>query len=258
MDAVYVPFRVDACHLAEALNGLWACGVCGLNVTVPYKESVLPLVEADRDAKVIGAVNTLLHTDAGWRASNTDWRGFAAVLQALAPDTRRAVLFGAGGTARAVAHALYVSGVREVLICNRGRERAEALQRHVQDHYAGVEVQLVAWDQESVTTAAGASPVLINTTSIGLKGELFPFELGGAGVAIDAVYRPDGKTAFCEAAHSCGRRSVDGLPMLIAQGAVSFALWHGVDEPDRLAALRRVEKVLGREEIALPGWEKTQ
>lgn len=260
IDAVYVPFRVEEDLVETALKGLWASGVRGLNVTVPHKETVLPLVEVDRDAGIIGAVNTLLRTDAGWRASNTDWRGFSATLQAVAPEVRsgETVLFGAGGTAKAIVHALHDAGVQKIMICNRSRERAVLLKQHIEDHYTGMDVQLVDWEQESVSAATKAASTLINTTSIGLKGEAFPFELDGDGVAIDAVYRPDGKTAFCEAAHSCGRYSVDGLPMLIAQGAASFALWHGVGEPDRLTALRKVEKLLGRKEISLPGWEKAQ
>lgn len=245
--------------MPSALQGLWAAGVQGLNVTVPHKETVLPLVKMDEDARVIGAVNTLLRTETGWLASNTDWRGFAAVLQGMAADIgSSAMIFGAGGTAKAVIHALKASGVQKVYICNRSEDRVKILVEHVKENYPGLAAERVEWEQARVDGVAALCPVVINTTAIGLKGEAFPFVLSGGGIAIDAVYRPDGLTAFCDVAHSCGRHCVDGLPMLIAQGAASFELWHNVKVPDRLETLRRVERLHGRKEIALPGWERKQ
>jgi len=259
VDAVYVPFLVQQSDIDSAMPGLWALNVQGFNVTVPHKESVLPHVEPDDSASVIGAVNTVIRGEAGWKATNTDWIGFSASLEALEADMQsaRVLLFGAGGTAKAVVYALSKMNISTLCICNRSQERAETLAAHTRENYSQISCKLIGWDDANVEAVSVESSVVINTTPIGLKnGDIFPFSLPGDGFAVDAAYCPDGNTAFCEAARKSGRESVDGLPMLIAQGAASFAQWHGVDMPDRLAAIRWMEKQIGRSPMSLPGWEK--
>ncbi|HXH64308.1 MAG TPA: shikimate dehydrogenase, partial [Mariprofundaceae bacterium] len=222
IDGVYVPFAVAPGRVHEALDGLMAIGVEGFNVTVPHKESVCEWVRRDADAGVIGAVNTVRRgRDGVWDATNTDWRGFAGALQGLGAEVKggEILLFGAGGTARAVLHALAALGARIVHVCNRGQERLAELLAHARRHYPDTQFHAVAWDQGAVETAARTSRVAVNTTSIGM-GEAsgaFPFGIGGDGIAVDTVYAPGGLTAFCAAATRAGRRAVDGLPMLVAQ-----------------------------------------
>lgn len=259
-DAAYLPFRVDPVDIESAMNGLWALNVRGFNVTVPHKESVIPYVQMDACAEAIGAVNTVTRGDSGWLATNTDWIGFARALEAVGAEVvgSTALVFGAGGTARAVAYALAQGGISHLYLCNRSRERAERLASHIREHYSHFQCGLVEWGDKDVEAASLKANIVINTTSIGLKGEQeFPFVLAGEGVAVDAVYRPDGKTAFCNAANVSGRRSVDGLPMLIAQGAASFEKWFGGGMPDLLDAVRWIESELSRIAADLPGWEKT-
>ena len=112
IDGVYVPFPVEPARLEAALDGLAAVGVVGFNVTVPHKEAVYALLGGDADAEAIGAVNTVRRDDAGWAATNTDWLGFAGVLEGLGVDAGKgaALVFGAGGTARAAVHALAKAG----------------------------------------------------------------------------------------------------------------------------------------------------
>jgi len=259
VDGVYVPFAVTPGKVREALAGLMAIGVEGFNVTVPHKESVCEWVRRDADAEAIGAVNTVRRgSDGAWEATNTDWRGFAGVLQALGADVRgsEVLLFGAGGTARAVLHALAQLGTSVVHVCNRGQQRLTEFLAHARRRYPATHLQPVAWDQDAVAAAASASHVAINTTSIGMDAQAgpFPFTLAGDGVAIDTVYAPHGLTAFCTAAAQAGRQAVDGLPMLVAQGAESFAFWHPGKHPDRLATLRWLERRLGREAAPVTGW----
>lgn len=240
------------------MDGLWALGVQGFNVTIPHKERVFQMVKADADARLIGAVNTVCRGAEGWLGTNTDWSGFAAVIDGLEVDIRgeKVLLFGAGGTSRAVLHALAQLRPAQVYICNRNADRLAALIASAQSSYPDLNCVPLPWRQDTVSLACADSCLLINTTSIGLQpGQNFPFNLSGQGVAIDAVYRPDGGTAFVEAANKTGRLGVDGLPMLIAQGAVAFAWWHGCKRPDNNAALRTMQQHLGRKLFVLPGWE---
>ena len=253
IDGVYVPFPVEPARIALALDGLSAIGVAGFNVTVPHKEAVYAHLGGDADAEAIGAVNTVRRADGGWDATNTDWRGFAGVLEGLGIDAGAggALVFGAGGTARAAIHALALAATPLIHLCNRSPDRLEPLLTHARSRYPGTRFAAVAWEQPAVTAAAAASPVAINTTSIGL-GEApgpFPFQLTGEGVAIDAVYARDAATPFATAAG--GRLTVDGLPMLVAQGAESFAFWFPGHAPDRLSALRWLERRLGRTEAPI-------
>lgn len=256
INGVYLPFAVAPDLLEAGLQGLWALGVEGFNVTVPHKEQVFRMVDVEVDAGLIGAVNTVRRSDNGWLATNTDWRGFAAVVEGLGHPVAgaTALLFGAGGTARAVVHALASLGISRLLICNRNPERQAGLVAFAQENYPDMICEALPWQQADVSRGCSEAQLLVNCTSIGLEeGVPFPFELGGDGIAVDAVYRPDGITAFTTAA-GISREVVDGLPMLIAQGAASFAWWHDCALPDCRQALSDIESSLGRQPMALPGW----
>ncbi len=260
LNACYIPFPVAPENLETALHGLRNSGVRGLNVTIPHKTEVCQLVAADTAARTIGAVNTLKPTDTGWQACNTDYLGIQAVLQGLQATTERAMIFGAGGTSRAAIHALAVMGCQHLVLTNRTRARAEQLQQHVQTCYPAITCEVIDWQADAVAACVAHIELCINCSSIGLHAEdHFPFAINGHGVAMDAVYRSDGHTAFCQQA--ANRQCCDGLPMLIAQGVASFAWWHETETaPDPLPTLRWVEKQLGRVPASLPGWpdmEKT-
>jgi len=258
LDVVYVPYHVEETGLKKAIDGLAALGVQGINVTVPYKEAVLPYVQADDDVQCIGAANTLKLVDGNWQASNTDWQGVAAVFAGtgLALKGEHILLFGAGGTARAVLHAAYKQGVSSVAICNRSPERVERLIEHAKHHYPSMDCYAIAWQQDAVTAMCHKSPMVMNTTSIGLSSsDIFPFQISGKGWLMDAVYKPTGQTAFIGAANSSQRHVTDGLPMLIAQGARSFTNWHPEQTPDILDTLTWMETKLKRDATVLLGWE---
>ncbi len=256
-DAAYLPFAVESGLLKQAMDGLWAIGVEGFNVTVPHKESVFKIVEPDADAQMIGAVNTVRRGENGWQGTNTDWCGILTAIEGLAIDLpgKDVLLFGAGGTARAILHALSQTGLNKLYICNRNSVRLEEFLTFARQSYPGLSCEAIAWQQQHVTRVAGSSALLINATSIGLQDkQLFPFILSGKGMAIDAVYRMDGRTAFCRAALSAGRQTIDGLSMLIAQGAASFAWWHGCERPDHCLTLQWMECQLGRTSESLSDW----
>ncbi len=260
LNAVYVPFHVKSGEAVSALDGLLTLGVEGFNITVPHKQDVFDIVRADTDAACIGAVNTVKHSGDGWLATNTDWQGVHDVLVGLGMDMEKTevLMFGAGGTARAIAHALAHAKAARLRICNRSEERLQELIGHVREKYPDMSVETVAWEQREVDDASSRSALLINTTSIGLDVEsgAFPFDLSGEGMAMDAVYAADGATAFVAAAGKAGRPAMDGLAMLVAQGAASFCFWHE-KQPEKLSTLRWLEAKLGHPAAMLPAWDVT-
>lgn len=227
LDWTYVAFPVDPARVAEAVRGLAAAGVAGLNVTIPHKQAVLEECSAVSDAvAAIGAANTLVPDGAGgWRADNTDAPGFLRALDEAAPlalDGRTALVIGAGGAARAVVFALRQRGAR-VLVANRTPTRAAALG------------DPVGFSRDALEDAAGQSALVVNCTSLGLHGDGIPDELplaaiGPGQVVVDVVYRPGG-TAWLAAAAGSGARCVDGLGMLLHQGAAAFVQWTGQEPP---------------------------
>ncbi|MDX8407316.1 MAG: shikimate dehydrogenase, partial [Mariprofundaceae bacterium] len=171
LDAAYLPFGVKPEFLQQAMDGLWALGVEGFNVTVPHKEAVFNRVDCDDDARLIGAVNTVRRAGDGWQATNTDWLGFQAVIDGLDVQLqkRKALLFGAGGTARAILHALSFKGLDTLYVCNRNPERLQSLISFDERNYPSFHCQAVAWQQDNVTQACADAALLINATSIGLN-----------------------------------------------------------------------------------------
>lgn len=227
LDWRYVAFPVDPARVGDALRGLAAAGVAGLNVTIPHKRAVLDGCSAVSPAvEAIGAANTLVPDGAGgWTADNTDAPGFMRALDEAAPlalDGRTALLVGAGGAARAVAFALRARGAR-VRVANRTAATAAALG------------DPVGFTPAALAEACRDAALVVNCTSLGLHGDDVPPELpldalGPGHVVADVVYRPGG-TPWLHAVAARGARTVDGLGMLLHQGAAAFALWTGVEPP---------------------------
>jgi len=227
LDWAYVAFPVEPARVSGAVRGLAAAGVAGLNVTIPHKQAVLEDCSAVSDAAAaIGAANTLVPDGVGgWRADNTDAPGFLRALDEAAPcelDGAPALVIGAGGAARAVVFALRQRGAR-VAVANRTRARAAELGDPVEFSRAALE------------EAARQSAVVVNCTSLGLHDDAVPGELpldalGPGTVVVDVVYRPGG-TAWLAAAEARGARCVDGLGMLLHQGAAAFVQWTGQEPP---------------------------
>ncbi len=221
IEAVYVPFEVKPGDLKEAVLGLKKAGVRGLNVTVPHKESVLEIADRlSEDVKAIGASNTLVLSEEGIEAYNTDWLGFLkAVEEIVSLEGRRVLLLGAGGSARAVAYALKCKNCR-VYVWNRTYERAERLAESF-----GLE------PVESPEKALKDVEIIINTTSVGLdgKGTLFDYTLiEPEHTVIDLIYTD---TPLIRTAREKGCLYQNGFPMLVYQGAESFRIWTGCEPP---------------------------
>lgn len=214
---------------ADFLRKLAANGFAGCNVTVPLKEIAFQTAdEKDSSAVAVGAANTIWLEHGRIAAANTDTYGFMTHLSLSVPDWRErdkpVVVLGAGGAARAIVFGFLQAGVEQVLVANRTRERAEEVAAHF-----GPRVCAIDWATRS--QAAGTAGVIVNTTTIGMKGE---GDLGldfgimdERAVVADIVYVPL-ETALLAAARKAGLRTVDGLGMLLHQAAPGFEKWFGV------------------------------
>ncbi len=230
LDAVYLAFDVPPAALAPAVAGLRALAARQFAVSIPHKEAVIAHLDAvDETARRIGAVNTATLRDGRLVGSNTDWIG---AVRALERETslagRRAVVLGAGGTARAVVHGLHERGAR-VAILNRTPERAEALARELGAASAGKLSDLAQTPHD----------VLVNTTSVGLRSDASPAApeaLRAGSVVLDAVYDPE-RTRLLRDAAARGARVVPGKWMLVYQAAAQLETWTGLEAPiDAMAA----------------------
>jgi shikimate dehydrogenase len=244
IDGAYLPLAVPPGKLEAAVRGLPALGFCGANVTIPYKEAVIPLL--DRIAPVarrIGAVNTLIvEADGSITGTNTDAEGFIENLKdrvpAWRPDRPAAVL-GAGGAARAVCAALLEAGVPELHLFNRTLDKAMQLADSLGNHFAApIRVRPLAPDEWAA--AAPQCGLAVNTTPLGMTGHP-PLDLDLGGLPADAtvcdvVYNPL-RTPFLAAAEGHGLAAVDGLGMLLFQARAGFAAWFG-QLPEVTAELR--------------------
>ncbi|MFO1139403.1 MAG: shikimate dehydrogenase [Paracoccus sp. (in: a-proteobacteria)] len=239
----YIPLPVMPEHLAEVLRAMPRMGFVGANVTIPHKESVLALADVVTDrAALIGAANTLIfRPDGKIHADNTDGYGFIANIRQNAPgwipDLGPAAVIGAGGAARAVVASLLESGVTELRIANRTRVRAEQIKAEF-----GAKVVVYDWAQAG-NMLEGAMTV-VNATSMGMEGKpplRVPLDALAPGTLVtDLVYTPL-MTPFLLEAQSRGCEIVDGLGMLLHQGAPGFERWFGqrpeVDDALRQAVL---------------------
>ncbi|MCE8507298.1 shikimate dehydrogenase [Ruegeria pomeroyi] len=240
----YIPMDVAPQDLAQVVRTLPKAGFVGVNITIPHKEAVMAVADQITDrATLIGAVNTLIFREDGRiLADNTDGYGFMENLRAGAPDwdpkSGPAVVFGAGGAARAVISALAEAGVPEVIVTNRTRVRADKLK----DDF-GQRVTVADWVQAG--NVVEDARLVVNTTSLGMIGKpelRVPLDgLRADAVVTDLVYAPL-KTRLLAEAEEMGCTTVDGLGMLLHQAVPGFERWFGerpvVDAATRAAALR--------------------
>lgn len=239
----YVPLEVAQKDFERVLRTLPAMGFVGANVTIPHKEAALNLADQVTDrASLMGAANTLIfQPDGRIHADNTDGYGFMANLRQNAPGwdptSGPAVVFGAGGAARAVVMSLLEAGVPELRLTNRTRTRADALREEF-----GSRIKVVDWVHAGELLDGAAT--VVNATSLGMSGKsefkVSLDRLDPDAVVNDIVYVPL-ITPFLQAAADRGARIVDGLGMLLHQGTPGFARWFGqepvVDEDIRQAVL---------------------
>lgn len=236
IDGAYLPLPVRPDDFLEVVRALPKAGFRGANVTVPHKEAAFALCRdhgrLSARARRVGSVNTLVFAaDGRVEGDTTDGYGFLENLRQQAADDRwstgRAVVLGAGGAARSVVAALLdLPGLEELVLANRTLERAEAVAADLGDR------RVRPCTLEAARAATAACALLVNTTSVGLKGEqALPVDvdvLDPGAVVTDIVYHPL-VTPFLAAAQARGNAIVDGLGMLLHQARPGFAAWFGTD-----------------------------
>jgi shikimate dehydrogenase len=246
LDWHYEPLEVEPERFDDVVRGLEERGYVGANVTVPHKLRALALADSPTGtAKAVGAANTLSFSGGNIAADNTDVEGFLRALREQVPSApagMRALVLGAGGAARAVVYGLLEEGAARIAVWNRHGERAQALT----EEFKGPKTPLEAVPEPRLD----AVDLLVNATSVGMArgkesdAQTDDFKLlrvsadtfADVQIVVDLVYR-DGGTALLREARSRELTCVDGIDILVHQGAASFELWTGVPAP--LEAMRR-------------------
>lgn len=233
LDYVYVPFAIAPTDLPQAIEGFQAIGLRGFSVTIPHKQAIIPLLSQISDlAKAVGAVNTVYRVEAGWSGTNTDVEGFLAPLQALQRDWSQttALILGNGGAARAVVAGCAQMGVANVQVVGRDRQKLDAFRASWQAAPVAVNLTVHVW--EELPSLVPQADLLVNTTPIGMHPhtDASPLtaselaQLPANSVAYDLIYTPR-PTQFLQQAQAQGAIALDGLEMLIQQGAAALRLW---------------------------------
>lgn len=239
-DAAYLPCRVAAADLPAAVLGLRVLGAAGFNATVPHKGELLRLCDQLAPAaERIGAVNCVVREGDTFIGHNTDAPGLLRALRVAGVDATgaRAVVLGAGGSARAAALAL-ADRVQSLVVINRTESKARSLASSA--HAAGCAfAEGCASGSEAATRALAQATLVIHCTTIGLGSLQLPFDpaqLAPGVTLVDLVYAPGGETALLQAARARGLRTVDGIEVLVQQGILSLQLWFNRPQLDELRA----------------------
>ena len=226
-NGVYLPFPVEEQDLPRLLEAFVLLQVQGFNVTVPYKEKIIPYLDVlTEEARTLGSVNTVWRERGLWKGHSTDGPGLVRGLLARRWKLKgkRVQLLGAGGSAKAAAFSLLKAGVSYLQISNRTLDKAEALADQLARTFGpglvGVGLQ-------------GQFDLLVNATSLGLSSDETPLEAGELprfGRIYDLIYNPP-KTRLLREAEACGLEIENGLAMLLYQGVEAFELWTGKAAP---------------------------
>ena len=248
-DMRYIPFHITE-DLGGAVKTAYQDGIVGLNITVPYKQEVMDhLVDVDDAAKAIGAVNTLVRVDGGYKGYNTDMEGLACSLMVEGVELKdsKVIMLGAGGAARAVAYMCLKYGADRVYIVNRTFDNAK---RIADDMNVEFECdKIIPLSVEDYYVIPNGRYIMIQCTSVGLHEEDgLPLVLDAsfydkAEVGVDLIYNP-ARTPFLKLIEQKGGKAINGLGMLLYQGIKAYELWNDVEIPDWL--VNRVYHALGR------------
>ena len=255
LDYVYVPFRVSPEQLAAAVDGLRALNVCGFNVTIPHKVSIIPMLDGlDPLAEKVGAVNTVVNNDGELRGYNTDADGFlkAMLEREVEPAGKNVVVLGAGGAARAVTYVLADRGAG-LTILNRQEELdwAENIAELISEDFGKV-VRVLELRDEYLAEALQIADILVNATSVGMSpaGDESPVPaelLKDSLIVFDVVYNPI-NTRLLNEAKAAGAQTISGIDMLAWQGALAFEKWTGQAAPIDLMKKEAVKMLESHED----------
>lgn len=240
---VYVPFLVEQGRIEEAVTGAYALNVLGMNVTVPYKSDVIgSLVEVDELASHIGAVNTLVRTEEGYKGYNTDMTGLyrAMTSEGIRIEGEEIVLLGAGGAARAVAYLCGAQKAAKVYLLNRTLEKADKVAEEVNNAFdREIIVPMLLTDYQKLPERKFLA---IQGTSVGLAPHEEDVVIEDAAfyqkihTGFDLIYKPF-TTRFMRLVREAGGEAYNGLKMLLYQGIIAYELWNRVEITEEEAGL---------------------
>ena len=252
LDAVYAAFGVRPHMLDDAINGLYAMGAAGANVTYPFKEEALYHIDViSSDADLAHAVNTIFFVDDEIHGYNTDAPGTALALELFSEvhiEGNVAFIFGAGGSARAAAYGLLERGAERITFCARSRDQLEIVVERYGYAFPEQEIDYVLLGGREHRArrrdAFRGSGIVINATPVGMSGVSDgnviedPDWIEPRQCFFDFVYHPR-RTAFLECARKAGATTLGGLALLVAQAAETFRLWtdHGFDVKEMAQAV---------------------
>ena len=233
LDWRYINCEVPPEKLADAVKGARAMGWAGFNCSLPHKVEVIQYLDGlGASAEVIGAVNCAVRRDGKFIGENTDGKGFLQSLhEVINPEGLRAVMFGAGGAARACAVEMALAGLSHITIVNRDAKRGQILVDLINSK-TPAKAELVEWDKAFIVPADTA--IVVNATSIGLypdveaRVKVDMASITPSMVVADIIPNPP-RTALIREAEARGCRVIDGLGMLVNQGVIGIKYWTGVD-----------------------------
>jgi shikimate dehydrogenase len=238
MDMVYLPFDVRPSDLLRAVAGLAALGIRGVNVTIPHKQAVLPLVdELSEEAALIGSVNTIRVEGGRLSGHNTDAWGFEAALRRACGAGlagRHLFVMGAGGASRAVCFQAALSGAAGIVIADIDAERARGLAGAVAPRFPACRIEACTSTDPDLRDRLRNADLVVNATPAGMKPDdplpLEPAWLAPGTFVYDLIYNPL-ETRFLREARARGLEALNGIGMLVLQGARSFEIFTGVEPP---------------------------
>lgn len=236
LDYVYVPFPVQQGDLSRALSGFTAFDLVGFNITIPHKQEIMTLsqlTEISPDAANIGAVNTVWRTAAGWKGTNTDAVGFEAPLKTMSLDWTQVtpVILGNGGAARAVVAGLTNLGCPEIYVVGRDSDKLKIFSESW-SHSDDISNRLKTRNWDNLSSLISTADLLINATPVGMSSDVDASPVDQAlmqklkknAIVYDLIYTPN-PTQFLKLAQAQGATTIDGLEMLVQQGAAALEIW---------------------------------
>ena len=234
LDYVYLPFPIAPENLERAIAGFASIGMVGFSITIPHKQAILPLLsEISPIAQAIGAVNTVTRQGDKWVGTNTDVEGFIAPLQTTYHQDwsqKRAVILGNGGAARAVVAGCIKLGLAEIHVVGRNLQKLQAFHQSWQNSHFADKFQVHEWTE--LPNLLHQANLLVNTTPIGMYPHIEESPLSsqeisylpGDAIVYDLIYTPK-PTKFLHLAEKQGAIIIDGLEMLVQQGAAALKIW---------------------------------
>jgi shikimate dehydrogenase len=233
LDYVYLPFPIAPENLERAIAGFASIGIVGFSITIPHKQAILPLLsEISPIAQAIGAVNTVTRQGDKWVGTNTDVEGFIAPLQTTYHQDwsqKRAVILGNGGAARAVVAGCIQLGLAEIHVVGRNLQKLQAFHQSWQNSPFADKFQVHEWTE--LPNLLHQANLLVNTTPIGMYPHIEESPLSSQeisylpdAIVYDLIYTPK-PTKFLHLAEKQGAIIIDGLEMLVQQGAAALKIW---------------------------------